>query len=359
MVSKRPDISASGTHGRHLAFRVARLPGISGTAGQATVEFLVVAGIFCTALLSMPYLTKLFELKTATLEAARHAAWERAVWRNAKDDDTEKEAVVKTDDDLAKSIRHHFYSSKILRNEADETQYTNIAEWEDARSATRVLADQADVSVTTTDDAAPGWINNNIVSKIFDDFAAVYGTLTSKTGAGYHFDVDFKGLHNAEVSTKVSSDYVASLWKIVAPTQTPPTFTMAAHVSMVTGEWNGGGNFRTRDKVLGLVVTSFEDATVVKDLRKATKSFDEAIAKIFGGATKYTELGFDPTKLADESIPDDRKEQTDEAQDTNAEKKKSALYKFSPPMAYYVEYPLVPCLSAGVPDPASTICKLK
>lgn len=327
--------------------------------GQATVEFLVVASVFCTALLSMPYLTRLFELKTATLEAARHAAWERSVWRNAADDNTEKDAVVKADDELAKSIRHHFYSAKVLRNEADESQYTNIAEWDDARSGTHVLARQAQVSVTTTDDDAPGWINNNIVSKIFDDFAAAYGTLTNATGASYHFDVDFKGMHSAEVSATVSPDFVTSLWKIAAQEEAAPALTMRSHVTMVAGEWNGGGNFRTRDKVLGLVVTSFEDATVVKDLRKATKSFDEALNKIFGGGKKYTELGFDPTKLADESIPDDRKEQTDEAQDTNAEKKKSTPYKFSPPMAYYVEYPLVPCLSAGVPDPASTICKLK
>lgn len=330
----------------------------SDTKGQATVEFLVVAGIFCTALLSMPYLTKLFEFKTATLEAARHAAWERSVWRNKEDSNTEKDAVVKTDDELVNSIRHHFYSAKILRNEANETKYTNLAEWEDARSATHVLTSQTDVSVATTDDAAPGWVNNHIVSKIFDEYAAIYGGISDPKKT-YIFDVDFNGLHNAEVSARISSDYVASLWKIVSPAQTPPTLTMKAHVTMVTGEWNGGGNSRARDKVLGLVVTSFENTKKFDDFRKAAKKFDEALNKIFGGSKKYTEFGFDPTKVADDSIPEDRKEQTSLAQDTNPEKKKSAQYRFSPPMAYYIEYPLLPCLSAGIPDPASTICKLK
>ena len=328
--------------------------------GQAIVEFLVVAGIFCVCLLSMPYLTKLFEVRTATLEAARHAAWERSVWRSVADDKTEKGAVVLTDDELLKSIRHHFYSSKELRNEADETQYTHIADWEDARSGTRALQSYNDITVTTTDDAAPGWANTNIVSKIFDDYSAVYGKLTGLTGAtDYYFDVDFNGLHNAEVKAKISPDFVTSLWKMVAPAEAPPTLSMAAHVSMVAGEWNGGGTFRTKNKVLGLVVTSFEDGKAVKELRTATKQFDDAMNKIFGGNKKYLELGFDPTKFADESIPDDRKEMTDEAQDTNKDKKKAAVYKFSPPMAYYVEFPYIPCMSAGIPDPAAEICKLK
>lgn len=345
----------------------------SRASGQAATEFLVVAGVFCVCLLSMPYLAKFFEVKTATLEAARHAAWARTVWRIEEDSDTEPGAVTKTDDALAQAVRFHFFSAGKVRNEAADSgtstdtasatgssgTYTRIPEWEDARTGTRAVEDpDRDVTVTTTDDDAPGWVNTNIVSNIFDAFSSAYGALTNATGAGYNFDVDFKGLHTAEVKTTLSSDFVEGLWKIVAPDDTAPTLTMDGHVTILGGEWNGGGNQRTKKKALGLVVTSFEDATVVKNIREATKKVDNVINTVFGTGNKYFETGFDPTKFADEAIPDDRKEETDENQDTDSSKKKVKDYEFVPPPAYYVEYPFSTCLSAGVPDPYSEICAL-
>jgi len=110
---------------------------------------------------------------------------------------------------------------------------------------------------------------------------------------------------------------------------------------------------------MGLVLTGFLDSGPLKQLRTTLKQVDEAMNKFSGAGKRYVEFGVDPTKVADDAIPDDRKEETKERQDTDKDKWKYAQYKFSPPIAYYVEMPLVPCLNAGVPDPTSEICKLQ
>lgn len=328
-------------------------------SGQAAAEFLVAAAVFAGCLLCLPYLAKLGQLKLASIQAARHAAWERSVWRASTDTQTEPGAVVKTEATLQDDIRHHFFSAKTLRNETRETQHSFIADWEDARTRTRALASHDKITVSSTDDFAPGWVNTHIVSTMLDGAAAVLGGLTGLTNANYVFDLDFKGLHKSSVGVEISSDFIRRLWQIVQPGETPPALSLNSQVALVGGEWNGGGYERTKKKVLGLVITGFTDIGPLQELRTTLKQADELMNKFSGAGKRYVEFGMDPTKLVEDNIPDDRKEETDQPRITDPSKRKFKQYEFSPPIAYYVEMPLVPCMSLGVPDPTSEICKLE
>ena len=89
-------------------------------SGQAYAETLVGFGVIGLFLFGAHHLWRYSELRQATVDAVRFAAWERVVWEPS-DNDAEKFALHKTDESIAKDAVLHQLSTPLARRKFRES----------------------------------------------------------------------------------------------------------------------------------------------------------------------------------------------------------------------------------------------
>ncbi|MES2935063.1 MAG: TadE family protein [Pseudomonadota bacterium] len=313
--------------------------------GQAMAEFVAVIGIFIVALLALPYLAKLGDVRQTMEQAARHAAWERTVWLGEAQK-ADKGAVILKDDLVEESIRHHFFTGDVKRKEMTEGAMTpQHSYWQDIKG-TPMIKDIADVEVTTTDSDSPAWILNNVLGPLFSAVTWINTAVSGATGNGAVFAIDTKGLYKSTVTAKVND-------------QIGGTLNFNSNVTLLANEWYGGGRNRVEKKVQGLVLTAVANTQTMQDWKRAVNNVDKVFGTNAGCATSGC-LVFG--KASDDGIPDDRKELVKKweapryaGQPSVGEPiKEFRMYQYVPSSAAVLAMPL----NLGVIDPTNGITQL-
>lgn len=233
--------------------------------GQAMVEMVIVAAFVLLPLfLAIPIIGKYLDVRTATVEASRYAAWERTVWYGGAaasnigwfGSTNSWHANQKTDDEIRKEIAVRLLSETGAADaftasdmSATGFKYGAARKLWSGHDGTALLADYDEVGNTVGNADAPGTMN-----RVIDPIATLAATLGP-------FTLEMKGEYKAAVTVNLK-DYDRSTF---LPTSTKLMFS-ETNVLLANGWGAGGpdgsGTTSVKDQVAGLTPTSIFDNKV-------------------------------------------------------------------------------------------------
>lgn len=267
--------------------------------GQAMVELLIVAGFVLIPLfLAIPLIGKYLDVRSAAVQAARYAAWERTVWYGG--DSASKlgwgsfankwQAFEKKDSVIAQEMGVRQFSESASAFSVADASATSFAGgskilWQD-RTGKKMLADYSDVGSSVSNADAPGTLN-----KILKPIASLAATLGP-------FALEMKGAYSANVTIAVKDLDVNSFWL----KDSKSNFT-ETNVLLANG-WNANGPSASnatsvKQQVKGLVPTS-----VIATEVDGVKIIDYVLGALSLFLPEISKL--EPGKIEPDVVPPDR-----------------------------------------------------
>ncbi|HWT73026.1 MAG TPA: hypothetical protein VN361_12655 [Oxalicibacterium sp.] len=279
------------------------------SGGQAMVELVIVAGFVLVPLfLAIPLIGKYLDMRSAAVQAARYAAWERTVWyggsaasslgwlgasnswnANAKTDSQIRNEIgvrqLSETADLSYSTSVDQGAFTSADRSAGNFKNSSRALWRD-RTGDKMLVDYDDLQNSIGSATAPGTLN-----VILDPIANLAATLGP-------FTLEMKGLYSANVTMKVRDiDYDHFLLK-------NSTSSFRETNVLLANGWSADGpddpsKTSVKQQVKGLVPTSIFNAeiagvNVMEYVLKALSVFLPEASKL------------EPGKIEPDKVPADR-----------------------------------------------------
>lgn len=213
---------------------------MSGQGGQALVEFMIAAGTLLVPLFFMiSYLAKYHDMQSATIQAARYAAWERTVYFG--ESDWARATAQKSDPAIQAEIRSRFFSGPGAGFEGGAANPL----WHDHAGAPMLGTwNQASANAQTpgTGDFVLGQVNR-VISAI--------GRVLGSAG----FKLDMNTLYTAEVTaTPVAGGAVSAMFSGTAAGFGLPM--LSERSVLVANGWSTNGPDFAKQQTESLSLTS-------------------------------------------------------------------------------------------------------
>lgn len=225
--------------------------------GQAMVETLIVSSaVLLPLFLAIPAIAKYMDMRTAAVQGARYAAWERTVWYGGAaasplgwfGASNRWKANEKSDDEIRSEIAARLLSKSNTTNVASDAFRDNDKSlgafrngdskllWK-TRDGSALLRTYGDTSGQIRNDAAPGTLN-----KVLDPIANLASTLGP-------FTLEMKGKYTATTTLDVNKvDFQTSFLAL------SEKWDLSESNTLVANGWNAAGpNDPARTSVTGQV----------------------------------------------------------------------------------------------------------
>ena len=270
-------------------------------AGQAMVEFLIAATtVLIPLFLIVPILGKFMDMKSASIQAARYAAWERTVWFNNSD----WAAAPKTDAQIQNEVQWRFFSDtatvKFQEGDMGANGWGNGVKplWKDRAGNPMLYNYNSDVTQASARSDSPG-LANYVFGYVFDAVKTVGNVL------GAAFVLDMTSLYTSTVTARVQQ--TRKIEQVLgAPLSDTETFKSVTPVFaeknvLIANGWSANGAAQVKKQTEGLTPTSFLQRSPVGDILTVI----QYLAYVFA-----PELAPDHLKLGGviqpDIVPDDR-----------------------------------------------------
>jgi hypothetical protein len=231
--------------------------------GQALVEFVLAAvTVLVPLFLIIPLLGKFMDIKAASIQAARYAAWERTVWF---DNPPDWSAAAKTDARIQNEIQRRFMSdtatAKLQTTDGDQGGWGGGVKpmWRD-RAGNPMLT--ANISQGSQKAQTPGTMDS-----ILDPVVTVIDAVDSILGAS--FKLDMNSLYTATVTVQTAQTVpIRQAMGVRTNLQTfsgvTPAFTMSNVI--VADGWSANGADQVKKQVEGLMPLSWMQRDPIKTI---------------------------------------------------------------------------------------------
>ncbi|MDB5809174.1 MAG: hypothetical protein JWN94_1296 [Betaproteobacteria bacterium] len=221
-------------------------------SGQALVEFTIAAAtVLLPLFLIIPILGKYMDMKAASIQAARYAAWERTVWFGGAD----WTAATKSDLEIQREIQQRFFSdtaaAKLQSSQSAATGWGGTGPkpiWRD-RGGNPMLANyDGDVTQATPRGQTPGTMD-----AILTPVVEVVNVVDSILGA--KFELDMQSLYTTTVNVQtVQTMPIKQILKNTSSSAGTPLFRMTN--VLVANGWSANGAGNVKKQVEGLTPSS-------------------------------------------------------------------------------------------------------
>jgi len=261
-------------------------------AGQAMTEFVVVAVLLLVPLyLIVPVLGKYIDMKSAAIQGARYAAWERTVFYAGAAASVDWPGVEKSDSQIRNEVRQRVFSEGAGIQNGDKsagswggTGYKS--NWHN-RDGTGMLPNYDAVTQSLTANDTPGIANQalNLIVVVADALGP--------------FNLEMKGLHAADVSVTANTQSInMSLNGDASMAFNPGPLTFSDHSVVLTNSWSANGSSHVKSQTQGLTPTGIFQTPVGKTLFTLLK----VVAAVAAPEILFLDLG----KIEPDVVPPDR-----------------------------------------------------
>jgi hypothetical protein len=215
--------------------------------GQAMTEFVVGAVLFLMPLfLIVPMLGKYSDIKAASAQSARYAAWERTVWYGAASSSNNWPGKGKTEANIQTEARQRIinFGGLITSADANATGYsTDGARWMwRNRDGSKMLQNYTDAKNTVTIGDSPDIATGDVLDTI-NAFTSILG-----------FDLETRGFYTGTAAIPVTTLPIgASLRQGSSNGKFDPgVLTFRDHNAILANGWGSSGSAHVKTMTAGI-----------------------------------------------------------------------------------------------------------
>jgi hypothetical protein len=263
-----------------------------GQHGQAMTEFIVVSLLFALPVfLMIPLLGKYIDMKSAAIQGARYAAWERTVFFGGDAASVSWPGVAKSDAEIRNEVRQRVFSenTKVSNDDKSARAWRAGSEkrgWRN-RNGAAMLPSYNSVAQDVSNRDAPSMVNDllHLVVKV--------------AGAVGHFRIETKGLYQATVSVSADTQPVnMSLNGDTLKAFAPSRLTFSDTNVILANTWSANGRDHVKEQTQGLTPTGIFNNPTVRSVWRALRD----IASVAAPEIRSLEIG----KIEPDVVPPDR-----------------------------------------------------
>lgn len=210
--------------------------------GNATVEFLVIAGVLVPAFLAMPMLGKLADAKHATVQANRYAVWEKTVGGGEQ----------KSDEQLSEEVAARFLSdpNATILTEGQEEMDANPFWTPIGGDEENALIGKGNTAVRSVNHDVP----NGVGGEYINSAMIAIGDAMEGPISNAKWDVQSKGFYTVSLQTEIAANDLVKDGVNCLGEQSEEVATCLNVVGAIfTGEWDAQSNDQVESRVRSMV----------------------------------------------------------------------------------------------------------